>query len=144
MALGGRWGHTMTQRPQGRLGTWWEDGAMDVVPASLDSAIAAALPVIEPDVLPDDGVIVDLRDPADFAAGHAPGAVNIPLTQLTARLDEVRALTAAAGGSVAVSCGGGTKQGRATAYLRANGVDAAVLRGGMRGWKAGGRPIVDN
>lgn len=33
--------------------------------------------------------IVDVRDPAEYAAGHLPGAVNLPLDQLSARLAEV-------------------------------------------------------
>ena len=52
------------------------------------------------------------------------------------------ALADSLGKTLAVSCGGGTKQLRATAYLRDNGVDAVVLRGGMRGWKSAGRPVV--
>ena len=83
-----------------------------------------------------------MRDAADWRAGHAPGAVNVPISQLATRLDEVVAIAREAGMPVAVSCGGGTKQGRATAYLLANGVDAQVMRGGMRGWKSAGRPVV--
>lgn len=115
---------------------------MDAVPASLPPEVAADLPTVEPAALPDDALIVDVRDAADWRAGHAPGAVSIPVGQLAARLDEVRALADSLGKTLAVSCGGGTKQLRATAYLRDNGVDAVVLRGGMRGWKSAGRPVV--
>lgn len=114
---------------------------MDSVPASPGDD-AASLPVIEPSTLADDALIIDVRDAADWRAGHAPGAVNVPISQLAARLDEVVAIAREAGMPVAVSCGGGTKQGRATAYLLANGVDAQVMRGGMRGWKSAGRPVV--
>ncbi len=34
-------------------------------------------------------VVLDIRDPADWAAGHVPGAINIPIDQLIQRLDEV-------------------------------------------------------
>ena len=114
---------------------------MDSVPASLGDD-AASLPVIEPSTLADDALIIDVRDAADWRAGHAPGAVNVPISQLAARLDEVVAIAREAGMPVAVSCGGGTKQGRATAYLLANGVDAQVMRGGMRGWTSAGRPVL--
>jgi len=114
---------------------------MDAVPASVDPADAATIPVVETATVADEGVVIDVRDHADWLAGHAPGAINIPIAQLAARLDEVRALVEANGGPVPVSCGGGTKQVRATAYLRANGVDAAILRGGMRGWKSAGRSM---
>lgn len=109
---------------------------MDSIPAEPQDG----QPEVAQSQLPDDAIILDVRDPADFAAGHAPGATNIPLAQLVSRLTE---LPITLDTPLAVSCGGGSKQTRATAYLRANGVDAAVLRGGMREWKAAGRPMVD-
>lgn len=132
----------MTSGPSEQEQSRCEDEGMDAVPASLPPEAAADLPRVDPVDLPDDALIVDVRDAADYRAGHAPGALSIPVGQLASRLDEVRALAASLGKPLAVSCGGGTKQLRATAYLRENGVDAAVLRGGMRGWKSGGRPVV--
>lgn len=96
-------------------------------------------PQVELASVPDDGLILDVRDPRDFRAGHAPGAISVPLAHLPARLADLPVPTQ---GPLAVSCGGGSKQTRAVAFLRANGVDAAVLRGGMRGWAAAGRPVV--
>lgn len=96
------------------------------------------MPLVEVGSLADDAVILDVRDAGDWRAGHAPGAVNIPLAQLISRLTE---LPVPPTGPLAVSCGGGTKQTRAVAYLRANGIDAVVLKGGMRSWKAAGRPV---
>jgi len=107
---------------------------MDQIPAERQEG----MPSVAPAELPDDAVILDVRDPADFRAGHAPGAVNIPLAQLVSRLAD---LPVPASGALAVSCGGGSKQTRATAYLRANGIDAVVLAGGMRGWRSAGRPM---
>ncbi len=96
-------------------------------------------PTVDAAGLPDDVLVLDVRDRADFLAGHAPGAVNVPLSQLLGRLAD---LPAAPDGPLLVSCGGGSKQTRAVAFLRANGVDAAVLGGGMRGWRSAGRPMV--
>ena len=110
---------------------------------SIPTERVAGLPEIAPADLPDDAVILDVRDPADFAAGHAPGAVSMPLARLGAlTAGELAALPVGADGRVVVSCGGGSKQTRATAYLLAHGLGAVVLRGGMRGWRAAGRPLV--
>ncbi|HRW19221.1 MAG TPA: rhodanese-like domain-containing protein [Dermatophilaceae bacterium] len=93
--------------------------------------------------LPDDALIVDVRDAADHRAGHAPGAIAIPLAELPGRLAELTALAGAdPDRPLVVSCGGGSKQTRAAAYLRANGIETSVLTGGMRGWRAAGRPMV--
>ncbi len=37
----------------------------------------------------DSPVLIDVREPDEYAAGHAPGAVNLPMSQLDARVDEV-------------------------------------------------------
>lgn len=34
-------------------------------------------------------VVIDVRDPEEYAAGHVPGAINVPLTELEARLSEL-------------------------------------------------------
>ncbi|OTF01702.1 rhodanese-like domain-containing protein [Halorubrum sp. SD683] len=40
--------------------------------------------------LDEDGVqVVDIRPPAEFEAGHIPGAINIPMSELPSRVDEV-------------------------------------------------------
>ncbi len=110
---------------------------MDAIP----SERVDGLPEVDPAALPDDAVILDVRDASDFAAGHAPGAVSMPLARLGALpRDQLLSLPTTADGQVIVSCGGGSKQARVTAYLRAQGIDAVVLRGGMRGWLAAGRP----
>ena len=108
---------------------------MDLIPAERQDG----QPTVDAAGLPDDVLVLDVRDRADFLAGHAPGAVNVPLSRLPGRLTD---LPAAPDGPLLVSCGGGSKQTRAVAFLRANGVDAAVLGGGMRGWRSSGRPMV--
>lgn len=105
---------------------------------SIPDGQQVGMPLVEVGALADDAVILDVRDAGDWQAGHAPGAVNIPLAQLISRLTE---LPVPPTGPLAVSCGGGTKQTRAVAYLRANGIEAVVLKGGMRSWKAAGRPM---
>ncbi|MEL4505377.1 rhodanese-like domain-containing protein [Luteococcus sp. H138] len=98
------------------------------------------LPQTTPDELADDAVILDVRAQAQWAEGHAPGAVHIPLDQLVARLIDLPVTE----GPLPVTCGGGSKAKKATTLLREHGIDAVELAGGMRGWKAAGRPLVQD
>lgn len=87
--------------------------------------------------LPDGAAVLDVREDDEWAAGHAPDAVHIPLGELAGRLDEVPN-----DGSLYVVCRGGGRSARATAYLNANGWDATNVDGGMKSWHAEGRPMV--
>jgi rhodanese-related sulfurtransferase len=86
--------------------------------------------------LPAGAILLDVREPDEWAAGHAPDAVHIPMGELAGRLGEVP------GGDVYVVCRSGGRSARVTAYLNANGWDAANVDGGMQSWQAAGRPMV--
>ncbi len=83
-----------------------------------------------------EAVLVDVREPDAFASGHAVGARNIPIGELADRLDELPD-----GRQVVTTCGGGTRGPKAAAQLRELGVDARVLRGGLRGWTGADLPV---
>ena len=91
---------------------------------------------IELDQLPDDGILLDVREDDEWTAGHAPAAVHLPMSELAARLDEVP------DGPLYVICRSGGRSARATEYLNANGWDAVNVVGGMSGWARAGRPLV--
>ncbi|WP_344806852.1 FAD-dependent oxidoreductase [Microlunatus ginsengisoli] len=74
--------------------------------------------------------IVDVRDPAEFAAGSLPGAVNVPLAELRDRHTEIT-------GPVVVACAVGQRGHTATRLIAQLGHDAANLDGGYRTWLAG-------
>jgi len=80
-------------------------------------------------------LVLDVRGPDEFAGplGHVPEALNIPLPDLRRRMGEV---TGASRGVVTV-CLTDRRSAAAAAQLRAAGLsDVAVLRGGMRAWRA--------
>jgi NADPH-dependent 2,4-dienoyl-CoA reductase/sulfur reductase-like enzyme len=77
-----------------------------------------------------DVLVLDVRRPDEFATGHLPGALNIPHTELRARLDEVRA--AADGRHVRVLCAAGVRSNIAYRILVNNGIDATSLSGGIQ------------
>lgn len=84
----------------------------------------------------DELTVVDVRTPAEYASGHLPGAVNVPLDRIPGA---VAALRRAAGrGRVLVVCASGARSAKASALLAGHGVAAASLDGGTGGWAAAG------
>ena len=80
--------------------------------------------------------VVDVRNPSEFEAGHVPGAVNLPLGRLAARLGEVPH-----GRPLVVHCQSGARAGVAIALLMARGFgDVAHLAGDWAAWSRDGRP----
>lgn len=69
--------------------------------------------------------VLDVRTPAEYASGHIPGAVNIPLDELRDRLSEVPS------GKLAVTCAVGLRGYLAVRVLRQRGFDAYNVSGGM-------------
>ena len=82
-------------------------------------------------------LLLDVREPHEWAAGHAPDAVHVPLQQVPARLDELPRDR-----PVDVVCHLGGRSAQATAFLRAHGVDARNVEGGMDAWERAGLPVV--
>lgn len=75
--------------------------------------------------------LVDVRTPAEFAAGAIPGAVNLPLDELRERHGEI------ADGPVIVHCQVGQRGHTAARLLTQLGYDVRNLDGGYRTWLAG-------
>jgi YVTN family beta-propeller protein len=90
--------------------------------------------------LPAGAVLLDVREDDEWAAGHAPDAVHVPMGQVVARLDEIAA--ALPDRPVRVVCRSGGRSARVTAYLKQAGWDVVNVDGGMRAWAAAGRPMV--
>lgn len=84
----------------------------------------------------DGATLLDVRTPAEWRAGRAPGARHIPLDALETRLGEIPADR-----PVVVICRSGARSARGAALLRARGFTAATIRGGMRAWEGSGREV---
>jgi rhodanese-related sulfurtransferase len=83
-------------------------------------------------------VVIDVRDAADFAAGHVVGSRHIPLDSLGqgAQLPTNKALP------LIVVCATGARAGRAVATLRKLGYDnVRSLAGGMAAWREASLPV---
>lgn len=85
-------------------------------------------------------VVIDVRTPEEYAAGHIPGAVNIPYDSVAERIAEVDASN-----GVALYCmvGPRARMGEA-ALLRAGYESVLHLEGGLAAWQAAGLPVERN
>jgi rhodanese-related sulfurtransferase len=81
------------------------------------------------------GVLLDVRSPGEYAGGHLPGAVNVPL-------DEVGAVAARhAGQDVVTVCHSGARSLAAARLLAAAGARVQSLTGGTEAWRQAGHPV---
>ena len=85
----------------------------------------------------EDAVVVDVREPGEYGAGHILGAKNLPLSRLNdaevaKRKDR----------PLIVYCEGGDRSGKAIAALKQQGFTRVVnLSGGLRAWQQAGLPV---
>ncbi|MGW5171695.1 rhodanese-like domain-containing protein [Streptomyces nodosus] len=83
--------------------------------------------------------VIDVRTPGEYASGHLPGALNIPLDSLRRALTEIRA--AAERADVLVVCASGNRSRNACVLLAEHGTAAATLVGGTKAWAAEGHDL---
>lgn len=81
-----------------------------------------------------DRPVVDVREPHEWQAGHAIGAIHIPMAEIVERMHEVP------DGS-AIICRSGARSAQVVAYLEQQGLDAVNIAGGTLAWAAEGRPM---
>ena len=97
-----------------------------------------SIPTVEVADLKDDAYLLDVREDDEWTAGHAPGAVHLPMREIPARVAEVPADR-----EVYVVCRVGGRSAQVVAFLQQNGLERAVnVDGGMQSWEAAGRPMV--
>ena len=83
-------------------------------------------------------IILDVRTPEEFAAGHVPGAINIPYTHLPARVSE---LPDAGDKDIVLYCATGVRAERAAGRMREQGYMRLLhLDGDMKAWDEKNRP----
>ncbi|MEV6162473.1 rhodanese-like domain-containing protein [Streptomyces sp. NPDC052052] len=83
--------------------------------------------------------VIDVRAPGEYASGHVPGALNIPLDRIDEALPALK--SAATRGSLLMVCASGVRSTRACDILAAADVDAMTLSGGTSAWEAEGRAL---
>ncbi|RLV01468.1 sulfurtransferase [Streptomyces griseocarneus] len=105
-------------------------------------AFGSAIPTVGVDTLTPGDFLLDVREDDEWAAGHAEGALHIPMSDFVARFGELTE-KAPDGGRINVICRSGGRSAQVTMYLVQQGLDAANVDGGMQVWAAAGRPVVD-
>ena len=63
--------------------------------------------------------IIDVRTIAEFNSGHAPGSINIPLSEIAAKVEEIKNMNQ----RIILCCASGNRSGQATNFLKSYGVD---------------------
>ena len=82
--------------------------------------------------------LLDVREPDEWSAGHAPGAHHLPMMEVPARMAEVPS-----DADVVVVCRSGGRSGQVVQYLNGHGWEnVRNLDGGMHAWAAAGRDVV--
>lgn len=65
------------------------------------------------------GTIIDVRTPAEFQGGHVAGSINIPLQEITSRMEEIKSLET----PLVLCCVSGNRSGQVHSFLLQNGIE---------------------
>jgi thioredoxin 1 len=82
------------------------------------------------------GVVIDVREPGEYATGHVAGAQLVPLSQVPQVVDRLPADQ-----PVYVICQSGRRSLDAAGFLVRHGIDARSVAGGTSAWVRSGRPV---
>jgi rhodanese-related sulfurtransferase len=87
----------------------------------------------------ENAVVIDVREVAEYAAGHLPDARNIPAGEIGARIAELADLKEK---PLILVCASGVRAGQVCAQLKKQGfTDLGFLDGGVDGWKRANLPL---
>jgi rhodanese-related sulfurtransferase len=80
--------------------------------------------------------VVDVRNPDEYAAGHVPGAVLVPMHTVPVRLQDIPSDR-----TVYLVCAVGGRSGQVAAWLEPQGYDVVNVLGGTQAWAMSGYPL---
>lgn len=80
---------------------------------------------------------IDVRSATEFAAGHIPGAINIPLDEIEARTEDISTEV-----PLILICKAGKRARMAAGFLEPCRSNITVLKGGIDAWDKTGLPLV--
>jgi len=96
-------------------------------------------PTVSPEAIRDSpaqhGKLIDVRSAAEFAVGHIPGAINVPMEQVEMRMADI------GGGPLVLACEAGTRAAIVAGWLEGR-QPVSVLSGGTAAWRKLGFPVV--
>ncbi|MGH9133944.1 MAG: rhodanese-like domain-containing protein [Ilumatobacteraceae bacterium] len=80
--------------------------------------------------------LVDVREPDEYADGHVPGAVHVPLATVPDHVEQFRG-----DGPTYVICRSGARSLKACEFLADRGLDVVNVAGGTLAWQLSGREV---
>ncbi len=117
----------------------WSNAGLPISGGQNAEPVSAAeiRPQVANALVQDGAVLLDVREPDEWEAGHAPDAVFIPMGQVEARLAELEPAA-----KTVVVCRSGGRSAAIAQVLTSHGYDAVNLGGGMRAWAGAGLPVL--
>jgi rhodanese-related sulfurtransferase len=100
-----------------------------------DQNALPAVDVLAASTLPAGAVLLDVRESDEWADGHAPDAVHLPMSSIA--IEDIPP-----GRPVYVICRSGNRSARVVEALLANDVECFNVEGGMIAWADAGLPVV--
>jgi rhodanese-related sulfurtransferase len=94
-------------------------------------------PLMADELVQRGALLLDVREPDEFAAGHALNAVLLPVGDIEGRVGEL-----AVSRDVVCVCRSGVRSAAAAEFLRSRGITARNVLGGMHAWATEGLPVV--
>lgn len=124
----------------GGYGAWAGAGLAVTSGGSPEAAEVPTVTVQEADSLVRSGAfLLDVREPEEWAAGHAPAAHPVPMRQVHGRLDQIPQT-----GKTVVVCRSGGRSAAIARLLMVHGRDACNVAGGMLAWSGADLPMVSD
>lgn len=103
---------------------------------SADADAGVIAPEEANDLVQNGAVLVDVRNPDEYAGGHVPTAVLMPMQTVPVRIDELRTDT-----PVYLVCEVGARSYRVGEFLAQQGIPSRNVVGGTSEWRAAGLPV---
>ncbi len=115
------------------ISAWiWKNGELPTVPQTAPADLASVRGQ-------ERVVVIDVRNQDEWETGHIQGASHVPLGHL---MERYSTLPVHGASRVIVQCQGGGRSNIGASLLRAKGVAAENLRGGLSEWQRDGFPVV--
>ena len=121
----------------GGYGAWTGAGLPVAEGASVPTMAVQVAPMAATELISGGALLIDVREPDEWMAGHAPEARHIPMGNVEARIGEIRVDRRAV-----VVCRSGGRSNAVAQLLNSHGIDAVNLAGGMYAWQQAGLPVV--
>lgn len=86
-----------------------------------------------------DWQLIDVRSPGEYASGHIPTAINIPMDQLESRKGDLLLDK-----PILLICQSGKRAEISASYLMGDGFQLHILKGGMNNWEKAGQSMICN